>query len=209
MRKLAKIALGALAGIAAGASAVKLARDYSEHVNGKYDSQGLPPGFVWVDGMDLDRGDDEPWFEEGDLVYLVSPINGGYWAGNSDMDAPIVFVVEESMYDEEDEDWRYKVRPRDVSEEDCGLSFDLSTEWVAERWMDIADKPSLSRKMPTVTTELKISRQALEGMVADKLSKDYYEIDYWLDTMWWSSDEGERKQAEERLRELTKGDGGE
>lgn len=200
MRKLAKIALGALAGIAAGASAVKLARDYSEQVNGKYDSQGLPPGFVWVDGMDLDRGDDEPWFEEGDLAYLVSPINGGYWAGNSDMDEPIVFVVEESMYDEEDEDWRYKVRPRDVSEEDCGLSFDLSTEWVAERWMDIADKPSLSRKMPTI---------ALEGTVADNRSKDCYEIDYWLDTMSWSTDEGERKQAEERLRELTKGDGGE
>lgn len=192
MRKLTKLALGTITGIIAGATSVKLSRDIAEAKAGKYDEE-LPPGFVWIDGMDLEGSDEEPYFEKGETVILVNPHNGGYWAGNNDMAAPVIFEVKDAKYDEEDLEWRYKLEPRDVSEEECGLQFDLSTEWVAEKWLDIADKPGMFRK-DFVRKAEKIA-QFSEVIIS-------HEIDYWLDTLRYSTDEKERKQAVRRLREL-------
>lgn len=200
MRKK-NVLLGFTIGIATallGATATKFSRNLTEAKAGKHGAEELPPGFVWIEGMDLEKSDEEPFFDEGETVYLVNPHIGGFWAGNSVMSAPVVFEVVDAEYDEEDVEWRYKIYPRDVSESECGLPCDLETEWFAEKWLDIADKPSMRRK--------DFVRKA-EDVVKFSEVIVSHEVDYLLDTLNHSTDDKEREQALARLEELTEGDG--
>lgn len=193
---IAGILLGALSAYAFATKGANDKRKDSEEGE-------LPEGFVWIDGMDLEDSDDLPYFDEGESVIIRSPYSNGVWEGNLDMDAPVIFEVLGARYDHDDLEWRYKLRPRDVSEEECGLSFDLNTEWVAESWLDFASKASLYRKMFSVGDKAKTipMTEVVKG-VQDLREKKTVEIDYWLDTLLHSSDVEERKHAEERLAEL-------
>jgi len=184
---------GAIIGAATaaiGASMAKLLRKPAE-------TDELPPGFVWIDGMDLDSEDDTPIFDVGDSVYLINPTTLGMWGGDATFEFPLVFEVLATKYDEQDAEWRYKIKPRDVSERIAAMSIDLDSEWIAESWLDIADKPSMYRNMPE--KEAKVMAIDKEDV---RKSGRYLEIDYWLDTLLHSCDVEERRQAEKRLAEL-------
>lgn len=198
-----KHVLTGIAGILLGAlSAYTFATKGANDKRKDSEEGELPEGFVWIDGMDLEDSDDLPYFDEGDSVIIRSPYSNGVWEGNLDMDAPVIFEVLGARYDHDDQEWRYKLRPRDVSEEECGLSFDLNTEWVAESWLDFAGKASLHRKMFSVG-DITIPMAEVVKVAQDLREKKAVEIDYWLDTLLHSCDVEERRQAEKRLTELS------
>src|SRR5690625_3503512 len=101
-----------------GASMAKLSRKPAE-------TDGLPSGFVWIDGMDLDSEDNTPIFDVGDSVYLINPTTLGMWGGDATFEFPLVFEVLATKYDEQDEEWSYKIKPRDVWERNAEMRIDL------------------------------------------------------------------------------------
>lgn len=145
---------------------------------------------IWLDGMDLS---DEmlPLFDEGDFVYITN--SSDYWGGVYNPMEPVLYEIKASRFDQDDETYRYKLHtnmPDDAA---------ISDKWVAEEWLDYATKPRLTKELPTVTVDVDAFEKIIVRDVEQKLTA---EIDYWLDTLRYSTDERERLQAEERLTEL-------
>ncbi|MFD1453273.1 hypothetical protein [Oceanobacillus sojae] len=146
--------------------------------------------FIWLGETDLS---DEllPLFDEGDFVYITN--SSDYWGGVYNPMEPVLYEVKASRFDQDDETYRYKLHT--TMHDDASFS----DKWVAEEWLDYATKPRLTKELPTVTVDVDAFEKIIVRDVEQKLTA---EIDYWLDTLRYSTDERERLQAEERLTEL-------
>lgn len=185
-----------IAGALAGLATIAL----SKRINSRT-TNGLDSDWITLDGMDLSEDDNSPYFEEGDRVYLINPHDMTvYYPPEDYIQMPIIFEIRAVKYDKKDDLYRYSVYPVNFDEQVCGFPVSLSDHWIAEEWLDIADKPSMYRKMDRDYYTIHVY---FNGDEAETPQDNYAEIDYWLATLHHSTDESERKQAKDRLRELT------
>jgi hypothetical protein len=146
-------------------------------------------GLVWISAEDVEVEEVNPEFKVGEMVVTYNPYLCDYAETDFDF-SPLYFVIEEVLWDEDDECYRYK--------------FEKNDEWYAETWVMTPEHPFMVKKLRTKGAA-NMPIEKLEGKAKERNVK--LQIDYWLATLQDAKVAGDDKGYEEAtkaLEELTK-----
>lgn len=125
----------------------------------------------------------EPLFELGEEVITFNPYTSDYALMDFD-GSPLYFQVEDVLWDEDDECFRYRLKEND--------------QWFAETWLmtpehPYMEKPLLQEEESEVRTELTVKA---------KDANIRLQVDYWLATLQDAKQAGDAKAYEEATKAL-------